>query len=97
VLKDQRPQVVDIGNPGVSANDLWIHDEGDIFKASVLTRFFDDPSQAGSLPRPFGVLYAVDRPCYESLLFDQIAEVTEKKGIGDLDKLIAGSRTWEIQ
>ena len=96
-LKDLRPEVVEIGAEGVSANDLWIHDETDIFKASMLTRFFDDPNEAGTLPRPFGVIYAVDRPCYESMLFHQIDEVTEEKGAGDLDKLIAGSRTWEIK
>ena len=26
-----------------SKDDLWIHDESDLFKAQILTRFFDDP------------------------------------------------------
>jgi 2-oxoglutarate ferredoxin oxidoreductase subunit beta len=95
VLKDMRPVVVDLNN-GTSASDLWIHDETDIFKATMLTRFFDDPSQEGALPRPFGVLYAIERPCYEDMLFAQLDEALEKKGAGDLDKLIAGSRTWTI-
>jgi 2-oxoglutarate ferredoxin oxidoreductase subunit beta len=90
-----KPVIVDLNN-GVSENDLWIHDETDIFKATMLTRFFDHPSQEGALPRPFGVLYAIDRPCYEDLLFAQLEEAKEKNGEGDLDKLIAGNRTWTI-
>jgi 2-oxoglutarate ferredoxin oxidoreductase subunit beta len=95
MLKDMKPVIVDLNN-GVSENDLWIHDETDIFKATMLTRFFDHPSQEGALPRPFGVLYAIDRPCYEDLLFAQLEEAKEKNGEGDLDKLIAGNRTWTI-
>jgi len=96
MLKDMTPVVVDLGN-GVSANDLWIHDETDIFKATMLTRFFDDPKHAGALPRPFGVLYSIDRPCYEDLLFAQLDTAREKQGPGDLDALIAGHRTWTIE
>jgi 2-oxoglutarate ferredoxin oxidoreductase subunit beta len=95
MLKDMRPVIVDLNN-GVSENDLWIHDETDIFKATMLTRFFDNPANAGALPRPFGVLYAIDQPCYEDLLFSQIDAAVAQKGEGDLDALIAGTRTWTI-
>ena len=30
---------------GFSENDLWIHDEKDIYKAQILTRMFDDPKR----------------------------------------------------
>ena len=30
-------------NEGHSEDDLWIHDEQDIYKAQILTRIFDDP------------------------------------------------------
>jgi 2-oxoglutarate ferredoxin oxidoreductase subunit beta len=43
-----------------SADDLWIHDEKDLVKAGLLTRFFDD-----EMPRPFGVFYSEDRILYE--------------------------------
>ncbi|MDX1479011.1 MAG: 2-oxoacid:ferredoxin oxidoreductase subunit beta [Saprospiraceae bacterium] len=95
MLDGMTPRVVDLGN-GISENDLWIHDETDIFKATMLTRFFDDPREEGALPRPFGVIYAVDRPCYEDGLYAQLDEAVSAKGAGDLDKLIAGGRTWEI-
>ena len=50
------PVVVDL-NDGYSADDLWIHDENDIYKAQILVRMFDSPNKEGHLPRPFGVFY----------------------------------------
>ena len=45
-----------------SADDLWVHDERDFYKAQILVRMFEDPRIEGHLPRPFGVFYEVDRP-----------------------------------
>ena len=92
-----RPQVVTIGEK-YSADDLWIHDETDFYKAQVLTRLFDNPNEPGAVfPRPFGVFYATDRPCYEEMMALQIEEAMTSKGMGDLDKLIRGRETWEIK
>src|SRR5690349_22575637 len=52
-----KPVVVELGENGVSADDLWIHDEKDFYKAQVLIRMFDDPRVEGHFPRPFGVFY----------------------------------------
>ncbi len=90
-----KPVVVDLSN-GVSADDCWIHDEHDFYKAQILVRMFDDPRIEGHLPRPFGVFYQTDRPCYEDMLQAQIDEVMTKKGKGDLNKLIRGNETWTI-
>jgi len=90
------PRVVTIGDE-FSADDLWIHDESDLNKAQLLTRLFDNPVSDNHLPRPFGVFYATERPCYEDQLHDQIRFAKETKGIGDLDKLIAGRETWTVQ
>ncbi|MBP9180774.1 MAG: 2-oxoacid:ferredoxin oxidoreductase subunit beta [Bacteroidia bacterium] len=88
------PVIVDL-TEGHSANDLWIHDERDQVKANILVRFFDSPEKEGHLPRPFGVFYTEDRPCYEDLLHAQIDEA-KSKTTADLDKLIAGRETWVI-
>ena len=90
-----KPVVVDVSN-GASADDCWIHDEHDFYKAQILVRMFDDPRIEGHLPRPFGVFYQTDRPCYEDMLQAQIDEVMTKKGKGDLNKLIRGYETWTI-
>ncbi|MCX6188712.1 MAG: 2-oxoacid:ferredoxin oxidoreductase subunit beta [Bacteroidetes bacterium] len=90
-----KPVIVDIAG-GASANDLWIHDETDRVKATILTRFFDDPTHENHLPRPFGVFYVEDRPTYEDGLHSQI-ETAQAKGKGNLDKLLKGRETWVIE
>ena len=94
-----RPVVVELEKDGLSPDDLWIHDEKDLCKAHLLARFFDDPNHREQhyLPRPFGVLYAVERPCYEDLLHEQLTTAVRQKGEGKLDELLAGSSTWEIR
>jgi len=57
---------------------------------------FDDPTRVGHLPRPFGIFYENDRPCYEEGMALQIEEVQAAKGKGDLDKLLRGNETWTI-
>ena len=95
-LDGWKPQVVDLEKDNYSKDDLWIHEENDLYKAQMLARFFDDPRQAEYLPRPFGVLYAEERVCYEDQLIAQLNEAIKQKGEGDLNELIAGSVTWEI-
>jgi 2-oxoglutarate ferredoxin oxidoreductase subunit beta len=90
-----KPVVVDL-SAGHSADDCWVHDERDFYKAQILVRMFDDPRIEGHLPRPFGVFYETDRPCYEDQLQLQIDDVIAKKGKGDLNKLLRGNETWTI-
>ncbi len=96
-LDGYKPVIVNLDENGVSESDLWIHDETDLFKANLLARFFDDPRVEGNFPRPFGVLYAVDRPRLETLVQAQLDEAEQRKGPGDLDKLLRGDATWEIR
>src|SRR5215210_1113401 len=57
------PTVVNL-DESHNPDDLWVHDEHDIYKAQILVRMFDNPNTPGHLPRPFGVFYQTDRPCY---------------------------------
>ncbi|MDX1956711.1 MAG: 2-oxoacid:ferredoxin oxidoreductase subunit beta [Chitinophagaceae bacterium] len=88
------PKVVSLSE-GHSADDLWIHDEGDIYKAQVLVRIFDDPRAGNHLPRPFGVFYQTQRPCYEDMMAIQVDEAKARKP-ADLDKLLRGNEVWTI-
>ena len=94
-LNGFHPVIVEIGKDA-SMDDLWVHDDKDFYKAQILIRMFDDPKLAGHLPRPFGVFYQTDRPCYEEVLALQIEDVIAKKGKGDLDKLLKGNEIWTI-
>ena len=93
-LNGFKPEVVSL-NEGFNADDLWVHDESDLFKAQVLTRIFDDPREADHLPRPFGVFYQAVRPCYEDMMQQQIEQAKAKKP-ADLDKLLKGNEVWNI-
>ena len=48
------------------------------------------------IPQPFGIFYREERRTYEELLHTQIEGVTEKRGKGDLAKLLRAGDTWEI-
>ncbi|MDX1670814.1 MAG: 2-oxoacid:ferredoxin oxidoreductase subunit beta [Balneolaceae bacterium] len=96
-LDGLRPEVVNLEE--YSKEDLWIHDENDSTKAHLLSRFFDDPESDHNMPmpRPFGVLYADERPCYEEGVIYQVEEAKKNKGAPDLDALLEGPETWEIK
>lgn len=89
MLDGFKPMIVSLQD--VSQDELWIHDEKDRVKAGVLSRFFGE-----DLPRPFGVFYSEQRSCYEETLLEQINQANEFQGKGDLDQLLKGPNTWEI-
>lgn len=91
-----KPVIVDLSD-GASKDDLWIHDENDKIKATILASFFEDPSEDGALPRPFGVFYQNDRRTYEDALKQQMEGAIARNGEGDLDALLRGNSTWEIK
>jgi len=97
ILDGFQARVVDLTDGKHSKEDLWIHDEKDRNKANILTRFFDDPLNEDTLPRPFGIFYQENRFCYENALMEQLDYMKQKKGAPDLDKLLAGSNTWEAK
>lgn len=94
-LDGTTPRIVELGGD-MTAEDLWIHDEQDLYKAQILSRMFDSADQEGAFPRPFGVLYAIQRPCYEEQLQEQVHTSIQQKGKGSLDALLAGKETWTV-
>lgn len=88
-----KPEVVSLENHGLE--DLWVHDVNDRMKATLLSRFFGNDSES-QLPRPFGVFYEEQRPCYEETLHAQVNHARQQKGDGDLDALIRGNYVWEV-
>ncbi len=96
MLDGLKPFIVDLNTSGVSANDLWIHDEKDKTKANLISRFFDTMFNDTHFPRPFGVIYSEDRPIYEEGMAEQIQHIKNKKGKLSLNKILSGDKTWEI-
>ena len=94
-MDDFTPTIVSVDE--VDASKIWIHDKHDRVKASILTRFFDDPREEGGLPRPFGIFYQEERHVYESGVQMQIDKHIDAKGLPDLDVLLEGPNTWSIK
>jgi 2-oxoglutarate ferredoxin oxidoreductase subunit beta len=87
-----RPQVVKLGEDGVSEKDLIVHDEKNSSLAYLLSRIaYPD------FPTPLGVFRAETLPTLEQRTRDQIAAARAKMGEGDLDKLLHAGDTWEVR
>lgn len=95
VLDGFTPKVVNTAD--IAEVDLWIHDKHDRVKASILTRFFDDPREEGALPRPFGIFYQEKRPVYEEGVSAQVEKHVKEKGGPNLNLLLEGPNTWTIK
>ncbi|GMV53366.1 MAG: 2-oxoacid:ferredoxin oxidoreductase subunit beta [Chlorobi bacterium] len=94
-LDGTTPVVVTIGgDSGVSADDLWIHDETDRTKATIIARFPDITTS--QFPRPFGVVFAEERSVYEADMAAQIESIQQAKGNVPLNSVLSGSKTWQI-
>ena len=85
-------EVVELGN-GVSEADLITHDEKapDSYLAYMLSRM-----EYPDYPVPIGVFRDVEKPTYEDMMAEQIESAIQKKGPGDLEKLINSGDTWVI-
>ncbi len=73
-----------------------IHDEENLNQAWMLSRLFELPSDEMELPRPFGIFFREERPCYEDRLQEQIDTARQKKGAPNLDELLRGDTWWEV-
>ena len=47
-------------------------------------------------PIPMGILYRHDKPTYEQLANQQVADAIAKQGPGDLTKLMYSGMVWEV-
>lgn len=97
LLDGLTPRIVNIKENNISPHDLWVHDEKDKTKANIISRFFDTLFDGNHFPRPFGVLYANERPVYDEEMSDQVKEINSKKEKIPLSVILAGDKTWKIE
>ena len=93
-LRGLHPEVVTIGEDGVTEADLLVHDAHaeDPHLALILSRMFWP-----DFPVPVGVLRDVDRPTHSDLVESQIAAAVEKSGEGDLATVLLAGETWTVE
>jgi 2-oxoglutarate ferredoxin oxidoreductase subunit beta len=92
-LNGTDPEIVTIGENGITENDLLVHDERleQPTHAYLLSRM-DYPD----FPVPMGVFRAVHKPTYDELLMGQVEAARKAKGEGDLDALLRAGDTWTV-
>ena len=88
------PVVISLEDGKNSINDVMIHDEFDSnpIRAFILAHMTDDPA----LPTPIGIFRQILKETYGGGVQRQIDEVTEKKGKGNLEKLLFSGNTWVV-
>jgi len=92
-LNGLQPEVVTIGQDGVTEADILVHDAHaeDPFLALILSRMFWP-----EFPVPVGVLRDVDEPTHSDLIDEQIEAAKAKSGEGDLAKVLLSGETWTV-
>jgi 2-oxoglutarate ferredoxin oxidoreductase subunit beta len=92
-LRGLHPEVVTIGENGISESDLLVHDETaeDPYLAFMLSRMFYP-----EFPVPVGVIRRVDRPTHDQLMAEQITNALTQRGEGDLARLLNSGETWTV-
>ncbi len=88
------PEVVTIGENGITENDLLVHDIhlNDPSVAFMLARM-----EQPEFPQPVGIFRAIERATYEDMMTDQIDVAVAKSGLGSLEKLINSGDTWVVE
>jgi len=106
-LNGLRPEVVKLGENGITEKDLIVHDEHNPTLAAILSRL-NPPATAKDMeaaiaknpvdimPLPIGIFRNDRLPTIEERVEAQIAEVMEQKGEGDLRKLLFAGDMWEV-
>ena len=91
-LERGAPEVVTIGENGVTEDDLMVHDEHSLVQAFALAQMFQP-----AFPEPLGVIYVnSDRQSYESASHEQMRQAVESHPHPDLQELVKGRQTWTI-
>ncbi len=88
------PEVVTLGEGGVTVNDILVHDES---AESPALAYMLSRMTWPNFPTPFGTFRAAQRAPYEQLVADAERQAKEKLGEGSLEKLLHTSDSWVIK
>ena len=92
ILDNLTLEVIELGNTYTEA-DCLVHDKTNEVLASLLVAMDANPS----MPKLYGVIYAVEDVIYNDQVTAQVAEVKANIGEGDFNKLLNSGETWEVK
>ncbi len=92
-LRGLDPEIVTVGENGVTEADLLRHDET---KPAASLAYILSRMDYPNFPVPVGVLRAVERPTYDGIVEEQQVMAVQRYGHGDLDKMFHSGDTWIV-
>jgi 2-oxoglutarate/2-oxoacid ferredoxin oxidoreductase subunit beta len=93
VMRDMKPKAAIVGENGVREEDLLVHDaHGESVAQAYMLASLAPPD----FPAALGIFRQVEKPTYDELLMEQIDDAVDKKGHGDLSKLLNAGTTWLV-
>ncbi len=92
ILDNLNLKVVELGTDYTEA-DCLVHDKTNEVLASLLVGMDANPT----MPKLYGVLFAVKDVIYNDQVSAQVTEVKTRKGDGDFNKLLNSGETWEVK
>lgn len=95
-LNGLTPEIVTVGEDGITEGDLLVHDEASTEPtlALFLSRF-----SYPDFPTPIGVFRDIQKPTYDEAVNQQIASASEgmTDAVETLQSIVTGSSTWTIE
>lgn len=93
INRSLKPEIVTVGENGVTEDDLLVHhsDVSDLLYPSLLAQI-----NYPEYPTVAGILRAIKRPTYETLVEEQINDAQSKKGPGNIESLLKGNNFWTV-
>ena len=87
-MNGSKPEMITIGEDGVTEDSLIKHDKTDINWATMLANM--EPHKA---PLPMGVLYQVEAPVYENDMHTQIQSSGKAES---MQKILESGSVWTV-
>ena len=93
ILKNNKFEVVTIGENGISEEDIMIHNS---HGSDDTTHYMLARMSLPEYPVAMGVIRAVHHPVYESMLYEQVEAKKETSKIKNVDELLRSGNTFMI-
>ena len=90
-LRGLTPEIVNIHE--AAADRLLIHDE---HAAEPSLGFLLSRLRQPEFPEPVGIFRDVQAPTYDGIVWNQREEALKQRGVGDFQKLLRGSESWNV-
>jgi 2-oxoglutarate ferredoxin oxidoreductase subunit beta len=91
LVLDRRLQLATVDVTDDNRDEILVHDETNPVLAGLLCRL------RPPFPVAMGVLYRVQRGCYEDGVHAQLDQARARAGAGDLGRALLGNNTWTVE